>query len=125
MTTIARGVKVEGDFTSQGDVVIEGEVHGTLSASGLLTIGPEAIIKADVTAGEALVAGTIQGNVAIGKRIELKSSAKVIGDVTAEVMAIEAGATLAGRISVGERRAESAERTASAKRERGIVQASA
>lgn len=100
-TTIARGVKVEGDFASQGDVVIEGEVHGKISAAGTLTIGPEAVIKADVTADEAIIAGFVEGNVRVKKQAVLRATAKVMGDFTSERVNIEAGAVLDGRVQVG------------------------
>jgi cytoskeletal protein CcmA (bactofilin family) len=101
VTLIAKGVKVEGEFASQGDVVIEGEVHGTLNCAGLLTVGAEAKIKADVRAGDALVAGSIEGNVTVMRRLELEETAKIIGDVTCEVVMVKAGASLTGRMMVG------------------------
>jgi cytoskeletal protein CcmA (bactofilin family) len=100
-TLIAKGVKMEGDFTSQSDVVIEGEVHGTLKTSGKLTVGTDAKILADVTAGDAVVAGSVQGNLQVANRLEVKSSAKIIGDISAEIVSIEGGAALSGRVSIG------------------------
>ncbi len=100
-TVIARGVKVEGDFHSPGDVVIEGDVEGKITIDGVLTIGPESNVKADVKANDASVAGHLEGNVAVKKRLELKSTASIIGDVTCEVVAIESGARLHGRVAVG------------------------
>lgn len=101
VTIIARGVKVEGDFQSPGDVTIEGEVEGKIATGGLLTIGSEARVRADVKANDAAVAGRIEGNIAVKKRLELKSTAKIIGDVTCEVISIESGASLHGRVAVG------------------------
>jgi cytoskeletal protein CcmA (bactofilin family) len=100
-TTIARGVKVEGDFASQGDVVIEGEVHGKITTAGMLTVGPEAVIKADITAGEAAISGSIDGNLSVKKQAVLHSTARLKGDLTAERLSIEAGATLDGRVQIG------------------------
>lgn len=100
-TLIAKGVKMEGDFTSQTDVTIEGEVHGTLKTSGKLSVGMDAKIVADVTAGDAIIAGTVQGNIQVANRLELKSSAKIMGDISAEIVSIEGGAALSGRVSIG------------------------
>lgn len=100
-TVIARGVKVEGDFSSQGDVVIEGDVQGNIGASGALTIGSEAHIRADVRAGEAVIAGEVEGNITIQKRLVLKSTARVTGDVSAQTLSIEEGATVTGKFSIG------------------------
>lgn len=100
-TVIARGVKVEGEFTSQGNVVIEGEVHGHVKTGALLTVGTEAKLKADVTAEEAVVAGTVEGNLSIKKRLELKATARVMGDVACETAVIEAGAIMNGKVAIG------------------------
>jgi len=123
MTTIARGVKVEGEFTSQSDVLIEGEVHGTLSTSGMLTVGPEARIKADVNAGEAVVSGTIEGTFTVSKKLELKSSAHVIGDVAAETITVESGAVLSGRMTVGIKNSVMEKPTLGSRRERSAAAA--
>lgn len=100
-TVIARGVRVDGDFRSQGNVSIEGELVGSLTCGGHLTIGPEASIQAAVTADEATIAGTVEGNLQIARKVELKATAKLKGDITAETVAIEPGATLVGMFTVG------------------------
>lgn len=114
-TLIARGVKVEGNFSSEGDVAIEGEVHGTLSATGLLTIGTEAKIKADVHAGDAMIAGVVEGNVNVTKQLTVKATARITGDITCEIVSVESGALLMGKIAAGKRASE-AHAPASAKR---------
>ena len=114
-TLIARGVKVEGNFSSEGDVAIEGEVHGTLNATGLLTIGTEAKIKADVHAGDALIAGVIEGNITVTKQLNVKSTARITGDITCEVISVESGALLMGKMTAGRRPSE-AHAPAAAKR---------
>lgn len=100
-TVIARGVKLQGDFTSQGDVVIDGEVQGHVETAGQLTVGGEAKLKADVAAGDAMIAGTVEGTLTVKRRLELKSTARILGDVTCETASIEAGAALDGKVSIG------------------------
>lgn len=105
-TLIARGVRVEGEFVSQGDVTIEGEVSGTLTCSGTLTVGVEAKIKADVKANDVVVGGIIDGNITAARKLELKSGSRVTGDVVCEVIMVEAGASLNGKVSSGKRLVE-------------------
>jgi cytoskeletal protein CcmA (bactofilin family) len=100
-TVIARGVKVEGEFTSQADVLVDGEVHGTFSTEGLLTVGSEAKIKADVKAGSAVISGALEGNMTVEKRVDVKATARITGDVTADTITVEAGAVIAGRMMIG------------------------
>lgn len=100
-TVIAKGVKVDGDFGSDGDVVIDGEVKGNLSATGQLTVGSEAVIRADVKAGSAIVSGTIEGNLTADKRIDLKATARIKGDLVSEMLSVESGARIDGKLSIG------------------------
>lgn len=102
-TLIARGVRVEGEFVSQGDVVIEGEVLGTLNCTGTLVVGIEAKIKADVKANDVIVGGIVEGNISAMRKLELKTGAKVTGDVVCEVIVVEGGAVLNGKVTSGKR----------------------
>lgn len=100
-TVIAHGVRVEGDFSSQGDVVIEGEVHGNVAVSGMLSVGPQAKLKAGVSAEKAMVSGSIEGNVTVTGHLEIKSTAQIIGDVQCETATVESGAALNGKVMIG------------------------
>lgn len=99
-TIIAHGVRVEGEFVSQGNVVIEGDVQGSIQTAGDLRIGEEAKITADVTAANAVVAGEVRGNMHISGKLELLPSSKIIGDITADVLSIGAGAQVNGRVTM-------------------------
>lgn len=100
-TVIAAGVKVEGDFTSAGNIVIEGEVLGTLRTDMDLVVGPDAKITANVTARNARIAGEVQGNLMVIERAELVATARIAGDLQAKVLVMEAGAILNGRCMMG------------------------
>ena len=105
-TTIAMGVKVEGDFTSEGDVVIEGEVTGTVKTKSHLRVGESARIKADVTAQNAVVSGQINGNLIVEERLELGENSVIEGDITTEVLSIAPGARVNGKLTMGTRGTE-------------------
>lgn len=100
-TVIAVGVRVEGDFTSKGDVVIDGEVTGTVHTDSSLRIGDAARISADVSAASAVVAGEIQGNIRITGRLDLLESSRVHGDIEAQVISVAPGSVVNGRITMG------------------------
>lgn len=100
-TVIARGVRVEGDFRSQGHVTIEGELEGSITCGGHLTIGAEATIHASIQADEVTISGSVEGDIQATRRLELKATARIKGDLRAESLAMEAGAALDGRVQVG------------------------
>jgi len=99
-TVIAHGVRIKGDFTSQGDVLIEGEIHGSVKTASDLRIGESSLINATVDAKNAVIAGTVQGNVTVTGRLELLETANIIGDVKTDVLSMAAGANVNGCISM-------------------------
>ncbi|MBI4714144.1 polymer-forming cytoskeletal protein [Candidatus Uhrbacteria bacterium] len=101
-TIIAQGVKVEGDFHSQGDVVIDGEVNGSIETTQALTIGQSARIHADVTAKSAVIAGEVKGNIHASERLELLATSVIQGDVETQNLSIATGARVNGKITMGE-----------------------
>lgn len=103
-TVIAQGVKVEGDFTSLGNVIIEGEVAGSVKVDGDLRVGESARIAADVTARNAMIAGGVEGNLTVAETLDLTASARIAGDLSASVLTVASGATINGRISMGSKK---------------------
>jgi cytoskeletal protein CcmA (bactofilin family) len=101
-TIIARGVRIEGDFFAEGDIIIEGEVRGIIATSGDLRVGEEAKIDANIKAQNAVIAGNVQGNMRIEEKLELLASSEVSGDVTVQVLSVEAGAQVNGVVHMGE-----------------------
>ena len=99
-TIIAQGVKVEGDFHSEGDVSIDGEVTGSVETKQALNIGATARIQADVAAKSAVVAGEVQGNIKAVENLELLATSKVHGDITTERISVAPGALLNGRVTM-------------------------
>ncbi len=110
-TIIGQTVKVDGDFVSEGNVLVQGMVNGSLKTRGDLRVEKGSKIKADVEAANATVSGQIKGNVTIQNNLELGASAVVEGDIVAKVLSIEPGAILNGHclVSVGDKAAASSE----------------
>lgn len=100
-TIIGPSVKVKGNFSTRGNLRIEGELEGSLKTDSNLLVGKSAKIIATVAANNAQVAGEIKGNVKIKGLIELESTAKVVGDLEAKEISVAKGAVINGRLVVG------------------------
>jgi len=100
-TIIGPSVKVEGDFFGEGDVVVEGIVTGNLKTKNHLKVMEGAKIQAEIEARSAFIAGEILGNITVSEELELTSSAKVKGDLNTNLISIEKGAIVNGKISMG------------------------
>ncbi len=117
-TIVARGVRVEGDFMVEGNIVIEGEVRGTVTATGDLQVGPEAKVDADIKAENAVIAGEVNGSLRIKAKLDLLPSSKFSGELAAEVLSVGAGAQVNGTVRMG---AEEPAKPAKSKRAPGAV----
>jgi|GEM_PF-534540 len=116
-TIISASVKVEGDFVSQGNVLIEGGVEGSLRTEKDLRVGEQARISADVFASNAVVAGEVCGNITITGKLELEPSARISGDIRTKNLVVASGAAINGRISMGETTGETKAPSMSSKEE--------
>lgn len=97
-TVVGPSVNVEGDFASDGNIVVKGSVTGSVRTSKNLLVEQGAKILANVKAGSATIAGEVRGNMKIKEYVELTSTARVMGDVETKVIAMEAGALLYGKV---------------------------
>lgn len=100
-TIIGPSVKVDGTFQGEGDVLVEGMVTGMLTTAKDLTVGEHAKIEADVKAANMYIAGEVRGNLQASGTIELAASAKIYGDMEAEILSIASGAVVQGRCVSG------------------------
>ncbi|MEO7157113.1 MAG: polymer-forming cytoskeletal protein [Vicinamibacterales bacterium] len=102
---IGGAVLVKGDVVSTQDLVIDGQVEGTIELGDhSLTIGPGASVVADLTANAVTISGKVQGNVVGSTRVELKSTANVAGDITAPTFVMADGAALMGKVEAADRK---------------------
>ena len=102
---IGGSVIVKGNVVSTEDLVIDGKVEGTIELGDhSLTIGQSAAVIADLVAKSVTISGTVKGNVMGNGKVELKSTAKVEGDVTAPKFSMEDGASLSGKVDTGSRK---------------------
>jgi cytoskeletal protein CcmA (bactofilin family) len=101
-TIIGPSVKIEGDFSSNGNVLVAGIVSGKLSTSQNLRVEEKAKISADIKAREAVIAGDVNGNIKVEGHLEILSTAKINGEIKTGSIAIQQGAFLNGNCIMGE-----------------------
>jgi cytoskeletal protein CcmA (bactofilin family) len=99
-TVIGAGITVEGEISTDEDVVVAGTVRGKVSAKEGVTIEHGATVEADVTGGSLVVAGSLTGNVSAAERVDLQSGSRVIGNVKAARVTIADGAQFKGNVDM-------------------------
>ena len=99
-TVVGPSVNVEGDFASEGNIIVKGSVAGSVHTSKHLSVESGAKILANVRAGSAQVAGEVKGNMKVKETLELLSTARVLGDIEVKTLSVEPGALIVGKISM-------------------------
>jgi cytoskeletal protein CcmA (bactofilin family) len=99
-TVIGAGIVIEGEISTEEDIVVSGTVRGKLSAKDAVTIEHGATVEADVIGGSLAVAGALTGNVTASDRVDLQSGARVVGNVKAARVTIADGAQFKGSVDM-------------------------
>ena len=101
LANIGKSVTIKGELSGSEDIYVDGHLEGTIQLSGnSVTVGPNGRVKADITAKNLTVGGTLDGNVHASERTELRKSAVVNGDVQTRRIAIEEGAYFKGKLEI-------------------------
>jgi cytoskeletal protein CcmA (bactofilin family) len=102
---LSSGVSIKGDVTFRDELVIDGEVEGTIKSGGVLIIGQHAHISAEITAGSVTIQGTVNGNVLAFERCAVEADATVRGDIETPRLALAENATFLGNAKIAAERA--------------------
>ena len=95
-TIVSAGMRSEGELKSSGKISIDGVVSGKVHTSQNLEVGPNAQIDADLIANNAVIGGTVKGNVTVKNSLELMSSGKILGNISCASLGIHEGAFFNG-----------------------------
>ncbi|HEV2464955.1 MAG TPA: polymer-forming cytoskeletal protein [Acidobacteriaceae bacterium] len=99
--SIGKSVQIFGELKGSEDLVVDGTIEGTITLSGSrLTIGPNAHVKANVSARDVVILGTLNGDINASGRVELRAGANLKGDIHAARLSIEENAVLSGKVDL-------------------------
>ncbi|MFK7787710.1 MAG: polymer-forming cytoskeletal protein [Crocinitomicaceae bacterium] len=96
LNVIVEGSKIVGDFIAESNVRIDGEIQGNVSSSAKVVIGRTGVIKGNLVCEDSDVEGKIDGVLKVENLLTLRSTAKVVGEITTAKIQIEEGAEFSG-----------------------------
>ena len=94
------GSKISGKLSFDGPIRIDGQVDGEIIGKDSITIGESAVVTAQIKAASIIVAGKVSGDITAIQRIEIRPSAKVMGNLTSPVLVVHEGALFEGHCSM-------------------------
>ena len=113
---IGPSIHIDGDVRGEEDLLIEGEVSGTVNLkNNSLTIGPNGKVHADVYAHSIYVDGLCEGDLFGSERVNVRKSATVRGNITSPRVSLEDGAKFKGAIEMDPQAGQNVNRAAQPK----------
>jgi len=98
---LGSSLRVKGNITGTEDLLIDGSIEGLIQLDERkLTVGTTAKLIADINARDVVVYGYVKGNVHATRKIEIKKSGSVNGNLTTAEILIEDGADFRGSIEI-------------------------
>lgn len=97
---VGKDVEFKGVISYSGTVRIDGSLDGEINTDGGLLVGPEAVLKAKVSAGTVVCHGTITGDIIATNQIVLCAPAVVQGSLTTPVLSMEEGVVFNGTLEM-------------------------
>ena len=104
-TLVAEGVEITGDVAFTGGMRIDGRVAGDLiggpSGDGnpsLLVLSATGHIEGAIRCSDAIINGSVTGDLDVEHRLELQSDARVCGTIRYRQLQMDVGATVHGEL---------------------------
>ncbi len=100
---IGSQVVIRGDVEFSGGLYVEGHIHGKVVAAegasnAVLTLAENGVIEGEIRAQVVVISGRMEGDVHATEKVELAPSARVNGNVHYQVVEMNAGSQLNGRL---------------------------
>ena len=98
--TIGASMTIKGEIISREELVVDGEVDGSMQSQSLLTVGPNGKVRANIKAQEVAIYGSVRGNVEVSGKLSIREQGSLIGDIKCAGISIDDGAYFKGSIDI-------------------------
>ncbi|HTI51551.1 MAG TPA: polymer-forming cytoskeletal protein [Planctomycetaceae bacterium] len=98
--TIGSSMYIKGEIKTHEELLVDGEVEGSLESHSLLTVGPNGKVRANIKAREVVILGSVRGNVEVSEKIAIREQGSLVGDIKTAGISIDDGAYFKGSIDI-------------------------
>ena len=99
-TFLAAETKIVGTLSGKGAYIFCGEVEGECDIDGPVTIAEGSHWKGAIRATDITIAGSVEGEVAAKRRVDLAGTARVSGSLRGSSLVVAEGAVIEGDVRI-------------------------
>ena len=99
-TIIGKGAVFDGNLTAPETVRVDGTVNGNCNCKEVLIVGVDGVIKGDIISQNVIISGKVEGDISAQGKLELLSTGKLHGNITAKSLVIDEDAQFDGRCTM-------------------------
>jgi cytoskeletal protein CcmA (bactofilin family) len=97
---IGTSMTIKGEIVSREELLVDGEVDGSMQSQSLLTVGPNGKVRANIKAQEVAIYGSVRGNVEVTGKLSIREQGSLIGDIKCSGISIDDGSYFKGSIDI-------------------------
>jgi cytoskeletal protein CcmA (bactofilin family) len=97
---IGASMYIKGDIRTREELMVDGEVEGTVESHSLLTVGPNGKVHADIKAREVIIFGSVHGDVEVAEKLAIRGQGSLVGNIRTAGISIDDGAYFKGSIDI-------------------------
>lgn len=95
---IGETLNITGKLAGNDNCIVYGKVEGECHLDGSLVLGATGGWEGNITAYNIIISGMVRGNITAQNKLELSSTARVVGSIRSPAIAIAEGAVHDGDI---------------------------
>ena len=101
VTTIGETIVIKGELSADEDLVIEGQVEGTINLNqNVLTVSEHGKVKAEIVAKTVVIVGAVWGSIIAAEKVDIRDTCLAEGDICTSRLVMAPGADVRGRIDM-------------------------
>lgn len=111
MSILPPSLKFKGELTADEDLLIQGQIEGTIKHTQRVTVGKAGKVKANISAQVIKIEGTVWGDVHAERSVAVESSGHLRGSIHAPSVSLIEGARFNGVVDMDVKKAAQANST--------------
>ena len=97
---VGETLNITGKLAGNDNCIVYGKVEGECYLDGSLVLGSTGCWEGNITANNIVISGMVRGNITAQNKLELSSTARVVGGIRSPAIAIAEGAVHDGEIQM-------------------------